>query len=260
MSTPYQLQQAKPLMNILLYGDQGVGKTVFAATAMDHPDLSEVLFCNVEGGLMSVSNRKPMVVDIGLTEEGQNNGRAFMDLDAVAEAIATKKPGFEKVRTVVIDSGTEFQQKDLETIVAASRKKNPTRDDAPGLDDFGKSTTRMRRMFRIFRDIKVNVIITALVKREEKVRESGKVEVLEQRPAFTRGVGESVMGFVDFVWYMGTSDEGVRYLVTQPTAVTRAKTRSPAFAEAIGKVVKNPNLPDLYNKLCECLAKDEVKK
>jgi phage nucleotide-binding protein len=241
------MKLTKPVFNILVYGDQGVGKTMFAGTAMDHPDLGEVLFCNVEGGLMTVAGRRPKVVDIGFDKDGNSTNRVFDDLEEVAEAIASRKPGYEKVGTVVIDSGTELQARDLEFI---------TKGDMSEWQDYGKNTTRMRRVFRRFRDLRVNVIITALVRRTEAEKD-GKTKLVEVRPAFTKGVGESVMGFVDFVWFLYQDKEtGERLMLTQPKGVTKAKTRGLAYSNLIGEIVKNPTIPDLYNKLREAVAKE----
>lgn len=56
------LQLPKPItvrnqkLKLLLYGDPGSGKTTMAATAVQHPEMSPILFANIEGGLLSAAN------------------------------------------------------------------------------------------------------------------------------------------------------------------------------------------------------------
>ena len=55
-----KLKQIRPEdqhLNILVYGYPGAGKTTLAASAQEHPDLADVLFLNIEGGLLSVPAR-----------------------------------------------------------------------------------------------------------------------------------------------------------------------------------------------------------
>ena len=54
------------------------------------------------------------------------------------------------------------------------------------------------------------------------------------------------MGYMDFVWFLYADKDGKRKLLTQPKGPYRAKTRGKVFAEAIGPVVENPDLADLY--------------
>ena len=44
-------------MNILIYGEAGAGKTHLAGTAQDVPEMQNVHFFNVDGGLMTLASR-----------------------------------------------------------------------------------------------------------------------------------------------------------------------------------------------------------
>lgn len=235
----------KPRINALIYGRQGCGKTTLCATANDHPDLANVLFLNVEGGLLSVSGRgdikKIDIRNIDVVEE------VFWDL-------VNKDPDYADIQTVVIDSGSELQSLNLAQIVAEAVNSNKNKRDDQDfiqLDDYGKSNAQLKRIFRWYRDAPFNVIITALPQYIfPRGNNQENQEPTDCLPQFTAKLAEAVMGYMDFVWYMYEVD-GERKLLTRPKGIYRAKTRGPRFSEAIGQVVDNPTLPALYQKLLE---------
>ena len=247
---PYRVNaKNQATMNIIIYGAQGVGKTVLGGSAQDHPDLAPVLFVNIEGGLKSIAARGDIdAEDVGSTAE----------LEELFWKLANKDPEYAKYRTVVIDSVTELQTLNLEEIVAKAvasktgKNANRTTADEVWMDDYGKSTVQLKRLLRWFKDLPINVIITALPK---KVYPKGKKdedkEPSEILPSLTSKLGDSLMGYVDYVWYMFSeereNDEVIRYILTRDKGVYRAKTRGMNFSEAMGPVVTNPNMKDLYD-------------
>jgi hypothetical protein len=241
----------KPNLNVLVYGPPGAGKTFFAASAMSHKDLSEVLFLNVEGGLLTIADREYSSVDLGRDDDGRPNGNTLKDLEDIVWKVVTKSPGFEKFKTLVLDSVTELQVRDLEDVIAEAKKKGKAREiDELTQNDYGKNTSRMRRILRMLRDANVNVIVTALAKQVTPEGQSVPSEIV---PSLTKALAESIQGYMDFVWYLFPDKEGQRRLFTQPTGPVRAKTRHTAFAEKLGNQVVNPQLPAIYDLLCKTL-------
>lgn len=240
----YPVDQAELNFNLILYGPPGVGKTMFAAGAQKHPAMKDVLFLNVEGGLLSIRASGVMASDI----------TGVSDLEALAAQFSLIHRQGEKtntildtVRTVVIDSGTELQAQNLSGLVAEAKKKKPERDlDDIQIGDYGKSTASLKRLFRMYRDLPINVIITAL---PNFISPKGGGDPTECSPQFTEKLSRSVMGYMDFVWYMYQTDDGKRHLLTAESGIFRAKTRGPEFATALGKVVHDPDLPTIYNTL-----------
>ncbi len=246
MTKIYKVEATKPLIKALIYGKPGSGKTLLAATAMDHEDLKDVLFINVEGGLLTIADKQPFAVNIGRNDDGTPNGKIVDDLEKVIWAIVGKKPGYENIRTVVLDSASELQTIDLEDVVREDGKHDI---DDRVVKDYGKDSARLKRIFRMLKDIKCNIIFTAIIK--STMSDIGKIT--EVAPSLTNKVAEALMGYVDFVWYLYKDDNEVRYLLTHEKGPIRAKTRNKKFADAIGGKVTNPDLPTLYNKLCEVM-------
>lgn len=259
---PYRVTPAsvKGKMNILLYGRQGVGKTILAATAQDHEDMKDVLFLNTDRGLVSIASRNDIDADdIESTEQ----------LEQIFWKIINKDPEYTKYRTVVIDSINELQEINLLERVQESITKKGAQGkrsvDERYQEDYGKSTAMLHRIFRMFRDAPVNVILIGLSKEihspNDVDKKLGPIEIL---PALTPKLGNALMGAVDFVWFLTAKEDAktsgvTRYLLTRDSGVYRAKTRGIKFAEALGLYVTNPNLSELYNLYVETEEKQNAK-
>lgn len=241
---PYKVNVAAVAdrMNILIYGNPGAGKTHFIGTAQDHPDLSPVLVLNIEGGLITLASRNDIDAE---------DIHSIAELEEIFWKIANKDPEYKKYKTIAIDSVTELQSLCLLELVNSNIKKKGlqktrTQDDVY-LEDYGKSTNMLKRIFRMFRDCPINVIMTALPKTEQAPNGVGTSIVM---PSLTSKLGESLMGYVDFVWYAFKEDDKeqgtIHKILTQDHAGYRAKTRGVKFAPALGLVYDNPNFPDLY--------------
>lgn len=219
-------------LNLLVYGPPGVGKTTFAASAAKHPELSPVLFLNIEGGLLStVGTEGVIATDVDSIEDLE---KIFWELK---QSIDRGEP---IARTVVIDSGTEAQTISLEEAAVKAMKKRPREDrDDREIADYGRSTGQMSRIFRWFRDLPMHTIITAL---PYETTTPKTTTVIECAPSFTLKLRKSVMGYVDFVWYLGFSSSGERVLLTRPKGVYVAKTRGHEFSQKLGEQVKGDAL------------------
>jgi len=252
--------QLKPItveeqyMKALIYGEPGSGKTSLAATAAQHPNMSPVAILNLEGGLLSVANL-PNVYQVDIRDSA--------DMDEAYWALTGNSEEFRAIRTVVIDSGTEFANRTLAEWVqkgmarAAAKGRNVgdrTIDDVQ-LEDYGKLTTQLRRVFSWYRDLPKHTIVTALAKSVYPPNADTRTSApLEIRPAFTDALGTSVMGFFDHLWYLYTAmdpstQEVTRYMLTQRMNGIICKTRGTVFPSAIGTIVTAPNLAELYATL-----------
>ena len=86
------------VLNMLVYGDPGVGKTVLAGSASQVEAMSPVLFIDVEGGTMSLRNRYPDVEVVRVS--------SWSDMTSLYNDIANT----DSYKTIVLDSLTEIQK------------------------------------------------------------------------------------------------------------------------------------------------------
>lgn len=259
MSRVYTVTSSGIYLNALFYGEPGSGKTSLGASAQDHESMRNVLVMNVEGGLLSVAHRGDIqAVDITSTKEVE---------ELLWSLVKSKSDGgeFEDINTIMLDNATELQAMNLQEIVAeaiANGRGEDQRDDI-WQDDYGKSTNQLKRVFRTCRQLPLNFIVTAHAKqvfpKGANNRPIPNAEPIAILPSLTAKLSESLLGFVDFVWYLhfddGTREEGEDVepsynLLTRTQGLYYAKTRGPLFRRALGQYRKLPEqgaLAEIYD-------------
>jgi hypothetical protein len=257
------LGEAKKI-NLCVYGDNGTGKTTLAATAQHHPKMRDVLFANVEGGLLSIEDMDDLpegilVVDIERPEDVE---QLFWDL---ANRHKEKNSPYATVNTCVLDSGTEMQRVGLEHTIRAAMKRKGSHDkhesvDDPQQEDYGKNARHLGRYIRYLRGLDVNLIITAYLGHRMPPRPRSAPRGWEPRPVeaypdFTPALRTQVKGYMDFVWYLYKTDKGHRKLLLEEHDIYYAKTRG-NLSRRTGKVIlwkdlSDPLLARIYRALVE---------
>lgn len=225
---------AKDTVKMLVYGDPGVGKTVFSCSG------DRTIFIDVEGGSLSIQKR---------IKAKKVARKRFDTFDEIEEFVRGLREKGSKADTLVIDSITELQKKLMDSIVAQHPEVKRPYGDGLTVGDWGYNTERMRRFIRMARDLDMNVIFTALAM-DEKNEMTGAVKTL---PKMSSKLSADVCGYVDIVGYLYvdnmTDEDGesvpVRRMLVQPVGMYYAKDRS----GALGNVIDNPTFPDIYNTI-----------
>lgn len=227
--------QRAPYLKILVYGESGTGKTRFAGSADEVPELRPVLLIDFEGGTETLKSCYPNVEQIRVT--------SWKQMQHVYDALHKDRHGY---RTVVIDSLTEVQKFNMYNIMHDLATARPDLDpDVPGMREWGKSLEQIRRFVRGFRDLPMNVVFTAL-QREDKNQLSGRVTTLPSLPG--KGASE-IAGFLDLVLYLyvkrikeGDSQVDKRLMLTMKTDTVIAKDRT----AKLPPIIESPTLKQIW--------------
>jgi hypothetical protein len=249
----YQVKATRPRLKMMVYADAGVGKTSLAATAQDHEAMKNVVFADIEKGTLSIAHRGDIL---------RRPIQATSDLEALAWAIARGE--LPDIHTVVVDNITELQTINLQEIVQKAiaggrnmvQNRQRTIDDV-WQEDYLRSTLQLGRLIRFLRDLPINLIINAQLKRVyPKVPEGTdltKIEPIAVVPSLSAKLMGAVMSYCDFVWCLEQeTDEddpnyGKRFAITVSKDIYKCKTRGPRFLKAVGEVIENPTLPEIYD-------------
>lgn len=230
------VQKRAPFINLLVYGDSGVGKTTLAGSADECPELRPGLVIDFEGGTESLVRTYPDIDQVRVT--------TWKEMQAVYDELHRGKHGYS---TVILDSLTEIQKFNMYSIMEEMLAKRPDLDpDVPSMREWGKNLEQMRRFVRAFRDLQMNTIFTAL-KKEDKNDKTGMVTTL---PSLSGKLAGEVAAFLDIVAYYyvkrignGADAEEKRMLLTAKTETIIAKDRT----GKLPMVVEEPTMQKLFD-------------
>jgi len=229
------VQSSSSYVNVLIYGESGVGKTVLSGSSSVIEEMSPTLYLDIEGGGMSLLDFYPNVETAPI--------KKWAELQAIYDELYRGK---SKYKTVIIDSLTEAQKLAMRDHMAVSANRDASIDeDVPQMQHWLKNIEQMRRFVRAMRDLPMNVVFTALEAQEKDNR--GRWQT---RPSMNGKLQQELPGFFDLVLYMYNKTEKVdkqvvtkRMLLTKRTDTVQAKDRS----NKLPQVIEEPTMEDVYN-------------
>lgn len=175
--------QAKPSVVMLIYGEGGVGKTTFAATA------PKPILADCENGAKYFGLRS-IKMDVASIEKW-GDMKDFLEL--------ARKPEYE---TVIIDPIGELMDKLKRFMIAQSDPKLVQKDGSPTMAGWGWLKKTLRDYIKILRDLNKHVLIIAHV--EEKDDEGRLVK----RPKVETKLSDDLVNLVDIVGYFTIGNDG----------------------------------------------------
>lgn len=221
-----------------MYGEPGVGKTPFVATAMDHKDTRPVLVLDCDGGILSARDRKDLHVKQVRTEA---QIREFGNMLREAADFSTDPPTMP-YKTVIIDTYSELvklMMRDIMIGVHALKPNQPV--EVPSQREYLILGERVREITRFFCDLPCNVIFSC---------HSGDARNNQNQqtffPNFTGQLRHAIAGYCDIVGYMTAEvekGETSRFMQTIRTKTVIARDRFYVFGEGI----VNPTIPYIWD-------------
>jgi hypothetical protein len=207
-------------VKMIVYGDTGVGKTVFAST------WPKLVFLDIDDGMASVTRE---VARIPI--------KSWDDLQDAYWMLTHEDHGF---KTVVIDSTNETQYQAMKNTVRRFSTVKRSYDNQPAIGDYSKAFSDFENFVRGMRALPLNVVfISQLAKRENAddpaaPQFSGK----NTMPNITRMM--DIIGFL----YKGDPEEGKK-----PPRIMGFDESSYISKDRSGKLpvsIENPTYDKLY--------------
>lgn len=227
-------------MNILVYGEPGVGKTLLGGTALDHKDLRPCLYLDVDGGITTVRERKDLEVKQvrTMTEARQIFNTLYDSVNWEAD-----EPTLP-YKSIVVDTLSELAKLDMREIMKKVAQENPKMNEyVPSQREYLISGERVREIVRHYRDLPCHVIF--LCHSDDRKDNQNRTVFF---PQFSGRLRHDIAGFIDVVGYMYADidkDRTERYLQVTKTRTVSAKDRT----NKLGGVVANPTLPDIWDAI-----------
>jgi len=259
---PFQIVRTEPsekYLKVLLYGDYGAGKTTLAATALDVPQMNDVLFINAESGDLSLPRGMDKVdvksyetlarvfeflrAHVRYRDAGDTKRMADLEARLRGEPVSTPKV----YHTVIVDSLTEVQTYLMYQLLNLDIDNwaLDVTPESPEYKEWGQSSEMIQLLVRTFRDLPMHVIFVCSAQEVSDDRNR-----LLKRPNLPGKLAGKVQGFLDVVGYLDTAPDKdgnvIRRLWMQPgTRLFQAKHRFRNHPDL--KYIDNPTMDQLFN-------------
>lgn len=239
-------QKISPYYNALIYGDSGVGKTLLVGSAALVPEMCPILFLDFEEGATVLEHLgDDALANIEVLPGEDADPLQWSDVQTIYDHLYRGKHPF---KTVIMDTASEAQVTNLAHLLGYPGKVDL---DArlPKFEEWNETTAQMRRMFRAFRDLRMNTIFTAHTYTEphpSSTKENPRVWV---KPDFIgtklRSEAPAFFNIVLYMYAKRVGRENVRYVMADRDETYTAKCRIPG----IEKNIQSPTTEGLYDTM-----------
>jgi hypothetical protein len=249
-------------MKALIYGKPGVGKTTLVAQAQKIPGMTPVLFMTPDQAEADTLRKEAPDAQVAFI-------RKFSQFDQIYKAAAKLSGSGTPIpfKTLVIDTGTEAQKLSMNDIMSALLISGrpgggEVNFDVPSMREWGESISQMRTLFRHFRDLPVNFIVTC---HEAEAKDNRSINWIV--PDLPGKLKNQACGMFSNVFYLAVERTTVaegrtkiveaerRVLLTGLTEGYQAKSRTGLFE----RVIQEPKLEDLYRQIISMPAEEPAR-
>jgi hypothetical protein len=220
-------------INWLNYSWPGVGKTVLFGTA------SKGLFLDCDSGGSDAAAQQGSSCDVSYVNNYKELTEAFEFL--------RYGDGCKIYDWVFWDSLTLFMDRSLyDDILLEAHDRNPEKQsrDVASQREYLVQQNRIASFIRDFCDLPINFGVAAHVMVEEAPG-SEQLIYMPLIPGKRGAFSSKVCGYMNVVTYMGTTEQGVRRLITQQNRNYFAKDRFAALRTGKNWRVDNPTVPKI---------------
>lgn len=216
--------QFKPSVVMMVYGEGGIGKTTFAASA------PKPLLADCEGGTKYLGLRG-VNIPVALIENWGDMG----------EVLRLAKG--DEYETIIIDPIGELMEKLKRYMVAKGDSKLVQKDGSPSMAGWGWLKKTMKDYLKVLRDLGKHVIIIAhVVEKDDEGR-------IVKRPSIETKIDRDIVNLVDVVGYMTSIEQD-----GEDIRIIRVDANSDKFVAKdrtgqLGKVIP-PKFPEII-KACQ---------
>lgn len=209
----------------LIYAEPGAGKTVFAATA------PKPLIIDTENSTEVLGDWPELLAEAKIVRLVK-----WEHLDALIQAIRAGDPAFADRQTLVLDTVSELQRRNLDELLDFKAGIDKSRNRfLAHQGDYKESGEMMRRIVTSLRDLDMHLIVLAHAK---EVNDNGS---LVMRPDLTPKLQDTMRGIFGIQGFMYEQNDDwnapfTNYLQTRSNAVVQAKSRY----RFLPPIVQNP--------------------
>lgn len=227
---PQKVSEIPATADFLVYGPPKLGKTTFALTAQDVPEMGKYLHIGVERGEETIRDTYPDTDAVFLDHDKETLfERPTEQWDRFEYFYDELRADGHGYGTVCIDTMDALQTINMAAIMENTDSViGGTQDpDIPSKREYGKSRTQMKRYIRMFQNLPMNVIWVCHSTTEQNER----TKRYEKKPMLVGKLQDEVGGMVNNLLYLSmipaTKDKDPqRILITSADGEIQAGTRS----------------------------------